>query len=102
MNQRTEPTPANVREPGKRVPRSPVVAEIHYQRSPRDGARVYKPPITGISRVVAIVAQHEILVERHPQRPPRVARGMIAAPLLVRPRRQMLPLPAELGIELVV
>src|SRR6266496_1288003 len=97
-NQRTEPAPANVGQPRKHITCAPVITEIDDERAALHRARVDETPIAWIRGIVAVIAQHEILVHRDPKRPPRIARGMIAAPLLVGAPHQILALPVELGI----
>src|SRR5204863_5937336 len=113
VNQRTEPTPPNVRQPGERVMRSPLITEIDDERATLHRAHVDESPIARILGIVPVVAQHEILVHRDAKRAPGIARRMIAAALLDRGheilalptvggRHEILALPVELGIESVV
>src|SRR6266550_1425236 len=81
VNQRTEPTPTNVRQPGERVMRSPLIAEIDDERATLHRAHVDKSPVARILGIVPVVAQPEILVHPHPKRAPGTARRMIAAAL---------------------
>src|SRR6266513_2068137 len=76
---RPEPVPANIGQPRKRVPRLPVVAEIHDERPSLDGGRVHEPPVPGIRGVVSVVAQHEVLAGRDGQRTPGVPGRVIVA-----------------------
>src|SRR6267143_5035367 len=100
-NQRTEPAPANVRQPRQRIACASVITEIDDERSSLHRTLVDKPPIAGIGRVVPIVAQDEVLAHWDSQRTPGVTRRVIAPPLLLSPR-EILALPVEFGIEAVV
>src|SRR6266581_5384412 len=93
---RPEPVPANIGQPGKRIPRLPVVTEIHDERPPLDGRGVHEAPVPGIRRVVSVVAQHEVLGGRDGQGPPRVSGRAIVADHS-RTAAQIVPLPVELG-----
>src|SRR5690348_3847559 len=75
----SEPVPANIRQPGERVARLPVVAEVHDERSALDGRRVDEAPIARVRGIIAVVAQDEILPGGNSDRPPVVAGRMIAA-----------------------
>src|SRR2546421_6685870 len=100
-NDRTEPVPANIGQPGQRIVRLPVVAEIHDQWPSLDRRGVDEAPVTGIRRVVAVVPQHEIPPGRDDQRTPRVAGRVIIAGH-ARATEQIVPLPVELRIVHVV
>src|SRR5438046_5062098 len=84
VNQRTEPTPPNVRQPGERVMRSPLITEIDDERATLHRAHVDESLIARILGIVPVVAQHEILVHRDAKRAPGIARRMIAEELLDR------------------
>src|SRR5207247_4508517 len=45
---RPEPVPANIGQPRKRIPRLPVVAEIHDERPSLDRGRVHEAPVPRI------------------------------------------------------
>src|SRR5256885_500315 len=75
VNQRTESAPTNVRQPGQRIARAPVITEIHDQRTALHRTRVHEAPVAGVRGIVAIVAEDEILVRRHTQRTPGITRG---------------------------
>src|SRR6267154_1821649 len=94
---RREPMPANIGQPRKRIPRLPVVAEVHDQRPSLDGGRVHEAPVAGIRRVVSIVAQHEILACRNGQGTPGVSRRVIV-PDPPCGAEQVVALPVELRI----
>src|SRR6266576_794858 len=102
VNQRTEPAPTYVGQPGQRIVRAPLVTKIDHERAALHRARVDKTPVAGVRGVVAVVPQHEILAHRNAERTPRIARRMIAPPLLVGPLYDVLALPVEFGIEPVV
>src|SRR2546430_16989935 len=76
---RPEPVPANIGQPRKRIPRLPVVAEIHDERPSLDGGRVHEPPVPGIRGVVSVVAPPEGLAGRDGQRRPGVPVRAIGA-----------------------
>src|SRR2546428_10357225 len=77
---RPEPVPANIGQPGKRIPCLPVVTEIHDERPPLDRGRVHEAPVPGIRRVVSVVAQHEVLAGGDgPGRPPVPPRAVVGA-----------------------
>src|SRR5436309_5186804 len=94
---RPEPVPANIGQPGKRIVRLPVVTEIHDERPPLDRGRVHEAPVPGIRRVVSIVAQDEVFPGRDGQGTPRVPRRVVVARHL-RAAEQVVPLPVELRI----
>src|SRR5690242_2541607 len=65
VNQRAQPAPADVGQPGQRVARVLVIAEIDEQRPPLDGRGVHEPPVAGVRRIVPIVAHHKEPARRH-------------------------------------
>src|SRR5207249_3284178 len=79
-NDRAEPVPANVGQPGKRIVRFPVVAEVHHPRPPLHGGRVHEAPVSRVRRVVPVVPQDEVLAVGHGERPPVVARRVLSKP----------------------
>src|SRR3989441_7782130 len=95
-NQRPEPVPANIRQPGKRIARLPIIAEIDDERPPFDRRFVHESPVPRIRRIVPIVAEHEVLPLGHHQGAPVVARRVLP-PHVVRRAHEVAPLPAELG-----
>src|SRR5260221_14790375 len=99
VNQRTEPTPTNVRQPGERIMRSPLITEIDDERATLHRAHVDKSPVARILGIIPVVAQHEILVHRAAQRTPGIAARIIAAAQHAPGRHEILALPGELGIE---
>src|SRR2546425_525833 len=101
VDHRAEPAPANIGQPGERIVRFPVVAEVDDERPTFHRERVHEPPITRVRGVVAIVPQHEKLARRHQERPPGVARRAIQ-PRRRRPADQVVLLPVELRIVHVV
>src|SRR5437899_3363339 len=92
---RPEPVPANIGQPGQRIARFPVVAEIHDERPSLDRGRVHESPIPGIRRVVPVVAQDEVFARRDPQGTPGVAGGVIVTGGRSA-ADQIVPLPVEL------
>src|SRR2546425_1375546 len=91
---RPEPVPANIGQPRKRIPRFPVVAEIHDERPSLDRGRVHEAPVPGIRGIVSIVAQHEVLAGRDGQGTPGVSGRAIVAGH-ARAAEQIVPLPVE-------
>src|SRR4029077_4367636 len=100
-NDRAESVPANVSQPGQRIVRLPVVAEIHDERPSLDRRGADEAPVAGIRRVVAVVPQHEIPPGRYDQRTPRVAGRVIIAGYALT-TEQIVPLPIEFRIVHVV
>src|SRR6059036_3859014 len=94
---RPEPVPANIGQPGQRIARFPVVAEIHDERPSLDRGRVHEAPVPGIRGIVPIVAQHEVLAGRDGQGTPGVSGRAIVADH-ARTAEQIVPLPVELGV----
>src|SRR5438105_13448445 len=96
-NDRAEPVPANIGQPGERIVRLPVVAEIHDEWSSLDRRGADEAPVAGIRRVVAVVSQHEIPPGGDDQRTPRVAGRVIMASHAAT-TEPIVPLPGELRI----
>src|SRR5438128_10318083 len=64
---RPEPVPANIGQPRKRIPRFPVVAEIHDERPSLDRSRVHEAPVPRTRGLVPVVAQEHLPARRDGQ-----------------------------------
>src|SRR5260370_19220042 len=98
---RPETVPANTGQPGKRVVRLPVVAEVGQEAPSFDRHLVDVPPIPRVRRVVAIIPQHEVLAARHAERARGDAGGAVA-PRGDGAADEVGPLPVELRVVHVV
>src|SRR5689334_21144009 len=93
-----EASPANAGEPRRGLRAVWCVAVIHDQRTPADVPGGDEAPVAAVLRVVAVVAEREVLPWWDDQRSPVVTRRVITEPRRLGRAHEIVPLPAELVV----